>query len=101
MRLRCGNLENWNKFWIEENRRKCKFCGKGRDNMDHYVEDCRMTKEWFRRLGNNNKEIWDRIWSEDLDEEKGEVLVRIWKTKEKIRKEEVVRVEARERERGD
>jgi len=45
--------------------------------MEHYVEDCRMTKEWFRGLRNSIKEIWDRIWSEDLDEEKGEVLVRI------------------------
>jgi len=57
--------------------------------MEHYVEGCRKVKEWFRGLGNNSKEIWDRIWSEDLDEEKGEVLVKIWKAKEKIEKEEV------------
>jgi len=89
MKLRCGNLEGWNKFWLEENKRMCKFCGSGRDNMEHYVEGCRKVKEWFRGLGNNSKEIWDRIWSEDLDEEKGEVLVKIWKVKEKIEKEEV------------
>jgi len=50
MKLRCGNLEDWNKFWIEEDRRKCKFCGKGRDNMEHYIENCGMIKDWFRGL---------------------------------------------------
>jgi len=30
--------------------------------------------------------VWDRIWSEYLDERKGEVLVRIWKEKEKAKK---------------
>jgi len=89
IKLRCGNLEEWNKFWLEENKRMCKFCSRGKDNMEHYVEECKKIKEWFRGLGNNNKEIWDRIWSEDLDEEKGEVLVRLWKAKEKIEKGEV------------
>jgi len=84
MKLRCGNLEDWNKFWIEEVRRSCRFCGKGRDNLDHYMENCDLTKGWFRGLGNSSREIWDRLWSEDLDEEKGEVLVKIWKTKKKI-----------------
>jgi len=30
--------------------------------------------------------VWDRIWSEDLDKRKGEVLVRIWKGKEKAKR---------------
>jgi len=50
MKLRFGNLEEWNKFWIEEDRRKCKFCRKGRDNMEHYIEDCRVAKDWFKGL---------------------------------------------------
>jgi len=66
--------------------------------MEHYMEDCERIKDWFRGLGNSSKERWDRIWSEDLDEEKGEVLVKIWKTKDKIGKEEVVRKQAGERE---
>jgi len=101
MKLRCGNLEGWNKFWIDEDRRKCKFCGKGRNNMEHYMEDYEKIKDWFRGLGNSkesSKERWDRIWSEDLDKEKGEVLVKIWKTKDKIGKEKIVRKQAGERE---
>jgi len=84
MKLRCGNLEEWNKFWIEEERRNCKFCKKGRDNIEHYIEECTNVKEWFSGLGNDKKEIWDRLWSEDLDEEKGKVIIRLWKTKEKL-----------------
>jgi len=87
-KLRCGNLEEWNKFWSEEERRKCKFCGKDRDNMEHYVEECAIVKEWFSGLGNSKEEIWVKIWSEDLDDEKGEVLVKIWRTKERMRREE-------------
>jgi len=89
IKLRCGNLERWNKFWLEENKRMCIFCDSGKDNMEHYVEGCRKVKEWFKGLGKNNKEIWDRIWSEDLDEEKGEVLVKLWKARERIEKEEI------------
>jgi len=25
VRLRCGNLEEWNKYWLEENKRLCSF----------------------------------------------------------------------------
>jgi len=82
-RLRCGNLENWNKFWLGEEERKCSFCGEGRDNMEHFVEVCEETKEWFKELGENREEIWKRIWSEDFDEEKGEILVKLWKSKAK------------------
>jgi len=39
-----------------------------------------------------------RIWSEDLDEKKGEALVRLWKRKERRRKESRLR-EGGERER--
>jgi len=53
--------------------------------MEHYVAECAITKEWFRGLENSKEEIRDRLWSEDLDERKGEVLVRIWKAKKKIR----------------
>jgi len=84
-RLRCGNLENWNKFWLEEDERKCSFCGVGKDNLEHFVEDCEETKEWFKELGENREEIWKRIWSEELDDKKGEILVRLWKSKAKKR----------------
>jgi len=27
-RLRCGNMEEWNKYWLEEGERRCIFCDK-------------------------------------------------------------------------
>jgi len=30
--------------------------------------------------------VWVRIWSKDLDERKGKVLVKIWKEKEKAKR---------------
>jgi len=91
VRLRCGNLEEWNKYWLAEDKRKCSFCDIGRDNMEHYITECLETRGWFDDLGKNKEEIWDRMWSEDWDERKGEVLVRIWKEKEKIKRSKVNR----------
>jgi len=40
-------------------------------------------------IGENKEDIWKRIkWSENLDERKGELLVRIWKEKEKLKRRE-------------
>lgn len=30
VRLRCGNLEEENKYWLKVEERECVFCGKGR-----------------------------------------------------------------------
>jgi len=46
--------------------------------------------------------VWDRIWSEDLDERKGEVLVKIWKGKEKTKRaKEKKNIEESRRSVGD
>jgi len=39
----------------------------GRDNMEHYVGECRVTTEWLMVLGKNKEEIIKRIYSEDLE----------------------------------
>jgi len=35
-RLRRGNMEEWNKYWLEEKERRCSFCDKDRDCFKHY-----------------------------------------------------------------
>jgi len=77
-------MREWNKYWLEESLRKCYFCSRGRDELLHYIEECEETAEWFRSLGRNKEEIWEKVWSEDLDERKGEILVKIWKASEEI-----------------
>jgi len=99
IKLRCGNLEEWNKYWLVETKRVCCFCGRGKDNMEHFIRECEAVSEWFREVGETREEIWKRIWSEDLDEKKGEILVRIWKSKER-RKREARRVGEREEGEG-
>lgn len=47
-------MEEDNKYWLEEEERKCLFCGNGRDRIKHFVKECRITKEWFRKLGNSD-----------------------------------------------
>ncbi|KOC61333.1 hypothetical protein WH47_06691, partial [Habropoda laboriosa] len=32
---RCGNLENWNKYWEEEEGRRCDLCGDRFGNLEH------------------------------------------------------------------
>jgi len=48
--LRCGNLENVNKYWLNEEHWRCVFCEKGKDSIDHYVRECNKVKVWFRKL---------------------------------------------------
>lgn len=60
MRLRCGNLEEENKYWVEEGKRKCIFCRKEKDNLEHYIEECEWTKEWFIGIGENKEDI--KVW---------------------------------------
>ena len=53
-------MEEGNKYWIEESRRKCIFFGK--DNLGHYVKDFVETKIKFTTdLGKKEKEIFNRI----------------------------------------
>lgn len=84
-RLRCGNMEEDNKYWLEENEKACLFCGNGRDRMDHLLEECRITKEWFRKLGRSEEERARKLWSDELDEE--EVLRKFWKERKNKWKE--------------
>jgi len=92
-KLRCENMEEWNKYWLEEGKRKCSFCGEGKDDMCHFIRNCKEVKEWFRVLGDNEEEIWRRVWDDELDGEKSNLLVKIWKEKERLKKGKICKVE--------
>jgi len=55
------NLEEGNKYCIEEQRKKCIFCGKGKDNLKHYVEECSEIRERFTKVGKDKKEILRKL----------------------------------------
>lgn len=44
-RIRCGNMEEENKYWLEEKDWKCVFCEQGRDNLNHFVRHCKIIKK--------------------------------------------------------
>lgn len=100
IKLRCGNVEQENKYWLRENYRVCLFCGKGKDCLEHYVRECQDIKEWFVELGMDEKEIINLIWENELDKTKGRILRKLWKESEReLRKENNDRGSKKERER--
>jgi len=84
VKLRCGNLESANKYWLGEEEWKCVLCRKGRECMEHFVEECEFTKEWFIELGKDKDEILKKLWDEELNNSKGRILRKLWKEKERI-----------------
>jgi len=56
-RLRCGNMKEWNKYWLDKEVRRCSFCDKDRDCLKHYIEECREIKEWFNILGERKENV--------------------------------------------
>ncbi|KYN16911.1 hypothetical protein ALC57_10821 [Trachymyrmex cornetzi] len=93
VRLRCGNMEEGNKYWIEKEMKGCVFCGREADRMEHYVEECQRTSSWFKELGENKEKIWKQLWSEDLDAEKCKVLSKL----DRERKKEIEKKKEEER----
>ena len=87
IRLRCGNMEEANKYWLEEDVRNCGFCKLGRDNLEHYIGECTVISDWFVNLGKSYKERLDTLCNDELGIEKGRILKRLWKEKEGKRKQ--------------
>lgn len=50
-KLRCGNYEENNKYWKNEEDRKCKLCKVGIETMEHLIEECVETTEERKILG--------------------------------------------------
>ena len=45
-RLRCGNIEKVNRYWLEDKEKMCELCGKDWSSFNHMVEECEVTAEW-------------------------------------------------------
>lgn len=84
IKLRCGNIEQENQYWLGEIHRACLFCGEGKDCLEHYVRECQDIKKWFKDLGGDEEEIINRIWRNELDGTKGRTLRKLWKEREKV-----------------
>lgn len=56
MRLRCGNMEQGNKYWLGEEKRICVLCERERDDIRHFVTECEIAKVSFKELGKWRRE---------------------------------------------
>ena len=43
--LRCGNMEEANKYWLGEKERRCVFCEEEEDTWEHYIVNCQILKQ--------------------------------------------------------
>ena len=61
---RCGCLERWNRYWEDEEKRKCELCEDAPETLQHLMRDCGMTsrevnlEDILRGKGNEKTEKW-------------------------------------------
>lgn len=46
IRLRCGKMEDNNKYWVEKDKKICRFCKEGKDKIEHYLVECIKVREY-------------------------------------------------------
>lgn len=63
-RLRCGNEEKINRYWLGEESKKCKICEKERETLEHLLEYSKAKDSEGRRLG--VKRVLDEGGSESV-----------------------------------
>jgi len=101
IRVRCGNIEKDNKYWLGEEKRRCVFCENGEDNWRHFIGSCVIAKDWFVELGKNIEDRFERIWNDRLDKDKDKILRKFWIEKEKSREKRKERMQVQQIEREE
>lgn len=87
MNLRCGDMEESNKYCMSLEEKICIFCATHQDSiMDHYIDEFVEAKEWFEKLGNTRDEMNDKIWKDELTEKNEKILKKLWWERDKRRK---------------
>lgn len=46
------------------------FCKSGRDNLEHQIEEDKVTEIWFNSLDKNKKKRMKKLCSDELDSKK-------------------------------
>lgn len=85
--IRCENMEEYNIYWLDEEDRLRILQERYKDKLEHFIEDCEITKTWFNVLGKSKKEKIKRLGNDEIGETKGKVLRKFWKAKNKIQME--------------
>ena len=82
-RLRCGSLEEGNKYWLQREEKLCIFCHEGIDKLEHYVRDCEVAKGWFEELKGGIGEKVKRLGTDKRNEGVIKIIRKIYKEREK------------------
>lgn len=64
-RMRCGNMEEANRYWLGNEDRLCVICKEALGSWEHLVKDCVGVGEEFRKLINNRWEKYEEIAKEE------------------------------------
>lgn len=70
LRMRCGNMEEANKYWLGRKERVCVFCEEGIDKVEHYYE-CKKISHLWENIDKGKVQFCKWIKGEELDEKKG------------------------------
>lgn len=84
---KCGNLEEANRYWQGEEEKRYRFFRI--DKLEHYVEECVETSDWFKNLGTEKKERLEKLCNEELEYNKGKIILMLWNEKKKREKEQI------------
>jgi hypothetical protein len=74
-RFRCGNEERENRYWTEEEERRCRMCHEERETIEHVWSGCGEMRERKRKERTE-------LLSEDGREIRS--MIEIWKRGERI-----------------
>ncbi|XP_054004883.1 uncharacterized protein LOC128890435 [Hylaeus anthracinus] len=69
-RIRCGNLEEGNRYWVKEEDRKCGLCKLEKETLKHLIEDWQELergelKEETLVEGRADERVYSRVGEED------------------------------------
>ena len=72
-RFRLGNEARANRFWVEEEEKKCRICGKEFETLKHVLEDCEVTGDKTER--------WEEMLGRKVRKKLGKLHEIVWKRK--------------------
>ncbi|KAJ8672420.1 hypothetical protein QAD02_003679 [Eretmocerus hayati] len=89
-KLRCGNLEDENKYWLGGKGRKCTICKKCEGSLEHLIGECRETARWVEELRGGSRELKVKAMTSGRgDQTACKVISKIEKVREGGKREEV------------
>jgi len=72
---------------MSKEQRRCVFCDSGWDDLDHYVDECKEVRDWFIKIDKDKKERIENIWGDRINEEKGRIIMRLGRKRDKAEEE--------------